>query len=83
MKNLQQKQPKVVNTQKLDRIGSDLYNPPLTEDDAEFEGLKNEFNNYVHSMASGSYVSKDDFLRNDQGISMTSFLRGMPQQWKD
>ena len=72
----QQKQPKVVNTQKLDRIGSDLYNPPLTEDDAEFEGLKNEFNNYVHSMASGSYVSKDDFLRNDQGISMTPFFKG-------
>lgn len=72
----QQKDTNVINNQKLDRIGSDLYNPPLTEGDNEMEELKDNFSNYVQSMASGSLLSKDNFLRNDQGISMTPFFKG-------
>ena len=47
----QQKNPKIINTQKKDRIGSDLYNPPLSDDDNELEELKEDFSNFIFSNA--------------------------------
>lgn len=72
----QQKQPKVINTQKLDRIGSDLYNPPLSDDDNQLEELKENFGNHVYSNMSGSFMNNDNFLMNDQGITMTPYFKG-------
>tara|TARA_B100000686_G_C16794030_1_gene980919 strand:- start:1908 stop:3695 length:1788 start_codon:yes stop_codon:yes gene_type:complete len=66
----------VINTQKLDRIGSDLYNPPLNESTNDLQELKENFDNYVFSNASGSYISKDNFSQNDQGIGMTPYFSG-------
>jgi hypothetical protein len=72
----QQKQPKVINTQKRDRIGSDLYNPPLSDVDNQLEELKENFGNNVFSNMSGSYISNDNFTMNDQGITMTPYFKG-------
>jgi len=66
----------IVNNQKLDRIGSDLYNPPLNENSSELEELKENFDNYTFSNATGSYISKDNFMQNDQGIGMAPYFRG-------
>ena len=66
----------VINTQKLDRIGSDLYNPPLSDTSNELEELKERFDNYVFSNASGSYISNDSFTKNDQGIGMSPYFSG-------
>ena len=58
-----EKGSKVINNQKLDRIGSDLYNPPLSDNDNELEELKENFNNFVFSNASGSYIKNDNFMK--------------------
>jgi len=72
----QQKEPKVINHQKPDRIGSDLYNPPLSDNDNELEELKEDFSNYVYSKASGSYISNKNFGKNDQGIGLAPYFSG-------
>tara|TARA_Y100000817_G_scaffold314452_1_gene313336 strand:+ start:1710 stop:3497 length:1788 start_codon:yes stop_codon:yes gene_type:complete len=66
----------VINTQKLDRIGSDLYNPPLSDTSNELDELKENFENYIYSNASGSYISNDNFSKNDQGIGMAPYFSG-------
>ena len=70
-----EKDSNIINNQKMDRIGSDLYNPPLS-DTNELEELKENFGNHVYSNASGRYVSKEHFSQNDQGIGMTPHFRG-------
>ena len=65
----------IINNQKMDRVGSDLYNPPLTEN-APLETGTEQFDNYVFSNASGSYISDNNFMKNDQGIGMTPYFRG-------
>ena len=65
----------VISNQKLDRIGSNL-NSPLSENDSELEELKEDFNNYVFSNASGSYILNNNFMKNDQGIGMAPYFRG-------
>ncbi len=65
----------IINNQKMDRIGSDLYNPPLNKTN-ELEELKENFDNYVFSNASGSYISNDNFQKNDQGYGTTPFFSG-------
>jgi hypothetical protein len=72
----QQKNPKIINTQKKDRIGSDLYNPPLSDDDNELEELKEDFNNFTYSNASGSYIANNNFMKNDQGIGLAPYFKG-------
>ena len=72
----QQPNPKIINNQKQDRIGSDLYNAPITENDNELEELKEDFENYVFSNASGSYISNNDFMQNDQGIGLAPYFKG-------
>lgn len=66
----------IINTQKIDRIGSDLYNPPLNDKSNELQELKENFENYTYSNASGSYISNDDFSKNDQGIGMAPYFSG-------
>jgi len=72
----QQRNPKVINHQKLDRIGSDLYNPPLSDNDNELEELKENFQNHTFSNASGSYISNSNFMQNDQGIGLAPYFSG-------
>jgi len=72
----QQKRPTIINHQKLDRIGSDLYNPPLSDNDTELEELKENFQNHIFSNASGSFISSDNFSQNDQGIGMAPYFSG-------
>ena len=72
----QQSNPKIINNQKQDRIGSDLYNAPITENDNELEELKEDFENYVFSNASGSYISNNNFMQNDQGIGLAPYFKG-------
>jgi len=72
----QQAEPKVINHQKQDRIGSDLYNSPLSENDNLLEELKENFENHVFSNASGSYISNDNFMKNDQGIGLAPYFKG-------
>jgi len=72
----QQRNPKVINHQKLDRIGSDLYNPPLNDNDNELEELKENFKNFTFSNASGSYMSRSNFMQNDQGIGLAPYFGG-------
>ena len=64
----------VINNQKMDRIGSDL-NRPLNENN-KIEELKEDLSNLTYSTATGSYISKDDFLKNDQGVGQMPFFKG-------
>lgn len=66
----------IINNQKLDRIGSDLYNPPLSEGEPPIDSGTERFENYVFSNASGSYISDNNFMKNDQGIGMAPYFKG-------
>ncbi len=68
---------KVINNQKLDRIGSDLYSKPLDQE-KEIHELKENFSDYIYSNATGSYISKDDFEKNDQGYGMKPYFSKAP-----
>lgn len=62
----------VHNNQNLDRMGSS----DLVDDD--FEQNKADLNNMTYSSAVGGYISKDEFMENDQGISMEPFFSHAP-----
>lgn len=68
----------IINHQKIDRIGSDLYNQPLSEQTNELEALKENFTDYVYSNATGSYISKDEFNKNDQGYGLKPYFSKAP-----
>ena len=59
------KDSKIINHSK-DRAGSDLFREPLNDQTNDLEELKENFGNYVYSNATGSYISTDDFKKNDQ-----------------
>jgi hypothetical protein len=60
----QEPNTKVVNFQKLEK--------PLKEESTE------NFENYTYSSASGSYIPKTNFMKNDQGISVEPFFSSSP-----
>ena len=62
----------VHNNQNLNRMGSsDLV-------DDEFEQNKVDLSNMTYSSAAGGYISKEEFMANDQGISMEPFFSHAP-----
>ena len=63
----------VINNQKLDRIGSDLYRKSINETSSNIEELKNGL---IQSQASGNYIPRKEFMTNDQGIGAAPFFSG-------
>ena len=52
----------------LDRMGSmDLVDDP-------FEQTKADLSNMTYSTAAGGYITKEEFMSNDQGVMMEPFL---------
>ena len=69
------KDSKIINHSK-DRAGSDLFREPLNDQTNDLDELKENFGNYVYSNATGSYISRDDFKKNDQGYGLKPYFKG-------
>ena len=69
---------KVINNQKLDRIGSNINQPLMKEiqEKNKIEELKEDLSNLTYSTALGRYISKNDFLKNDHGIGASPYFKG-------
>jgi hypothetical protein len=68
------KHPQVVNFQKLNYYGSGRSTED--ENDTLLEELKEGMGNHIYSSASGTMMSNDHFMKNDQGISMAPYFKG-------
>tara|TARA_B100000686_G_C16765304_1_gene961363 strand:+ start:132 stop:1919 length:1788 start_codon:yes stop_codon:yes gene_type:complete len=69
----------IINNQKLNRIGSEL-NKPLNQqvEEASFNEIKEGFDNFTYSNATGGYIPRNDFLSNDQGIKVQPYFSRAP-----
>ena len=70
---------KVVNNQKLNRLGSGY----LEESDQamnDINEVKENFSDYIYSNATDEYTRRDEFLKNDQGITAQPFFRKAPTE---
>ena len=66
---------KVINNQNINRISSGFLQDELGTDINE---VKEGFSDYIYSRSTGEYTHKDDFLKNDQGISSQPFFKSAP-----
>ena len=66
----------IVNHQKLDLSMNKPLNQQMNE--ASIGEIKEGFDNYTYSTATGGYIPQNEFLSNDQGIQMEPFFSRAP-----
>ena len=64
----------VINSQKLDRIGSNINQETSTT----VQELRDDMEDYTYSNAAGGYLSVKEFQSDDRGITMEPFFSNAP-----
>ena len=64
----------VINSQKLDRIGSNINQ----ESTSTIQELKDDMEDYTYSNAAGGYLSVKEFQSDDRGIMVEPFFASAP-----
>jgi hypothetical protein len=69
---------KVINNQKINSLGSGFREENAGTDINDLNEVKEGFSDYIYSTSTGEYTHKDDFLKNDQGITAQPFFKSAP-----
>ena len=66
----------IINHMKLDKDMNKSLNQQMEE--ASMNEIKEGFDNYTYSNATGGYIPQNEFLSNDQGVQMQPFFSRSP-----